>query len=169
MERYLKIWKKYILNESQIQVKGEPDTSDAAMAFEEAKQAKKGDNYTRKRASKDAYYAVMYAFLIDRGPHPVTRAGACREPRRAWEYAQMVDKDYHEMTYAAVSEDEYYAKYYANFLQQLERKGGQQQRQKPAQEIDRPGYSHFNRKYSDKAIPKTGTDVSAAVARNRNK
>lgn len=46
---------------------------------------------TRNKASKDPYYAYLYAKHIDKSPHPQTRIGACASYKFACLYLFDVD------------------------------------------------------------------------------
>ena len=56
------------------------------------------DDETRRNASTDPEWALVYAKTIDRAPHDDTRDGACRYMATALQYAKDVDKGYHPTT-----------------------------------------------------------------------
>lgn len=69
-------------------------------AVEYAKNFEPSD-FAREMASRDPYYATVYATRVDGGPHSVTRDGACGKEQSnddALIYAQRVDKTYSKQT-----------------------------------------------------------------------
>jgi len=61
-----------------------------------------GSDYLRSLACGDPDMAVLYAYLIDSGPHTETRVAACDKPKTALVYADLVDGGYHPLTHLAI-------------------------------------------------------------------
>lgn len=71
----------------------------------------------RNIASQSPEYAYEYASQVDKGPHEVTRAGACKDHKVALKYALWIDQGPHADTREAVSIDSQFAYVYANFIE----------------------------------------------------
>jgi len=61
-----------------------------------------GSDYLRSLACGHPDMAILYAYLIDGGPHADTRAAACNKPETALVYADLVDGGYHPLTHSAM-------------------------------------------------------------------
>jgi hypothetical protein len=70
----------------------------------------------RRIASQNHICALLFAKQIDKGPHEVTREGACREAETAYEYARDIDKCPREDTRKASCRKATFAFLYARYI-----------------------------------------------------
>jgi len=77
---------------------------------------------TRQGACKDPICALDYARYIDKSPHPDTRQGSCKDPECAYYYAEYVDKSPHPDTQQAVQKDPKWKEKYEKWENSLKKK-----------------------------------------------